>query len=73
MLCLGYCPPTSNTHCRRAVPAAVAPLGGVPVRRAALLGHPPLHLGGLVVDLAPLASHADKAAPVPVHDLPPAR
>ena len=73
MSCLGYCPPTSNTHCRRAIPAAAAPLGDVPVRRAALLGRPPLRLGGLAVDLAPFASHADEAAPVPVLDLPPAR
>ena len=73
MSCLGYCPPTSNTHCRRAVPAAAAPLGNVPVRRGALLGRLPLRLGGLAVDLAPFASHADKAAPVPVLDLPPAR
>ena len=72
MSCLGYCPPTSHTHCRRAIPAAAAPLGDVPVRRAALLAPPPLRLGGLAVDLAPLASHANEATPVLVHDLLPA-
>ena len=71
--CPGYCPPTSNTHCRRAVLAAAAPLGGVPVRCVVLLGRPPLRIGGLGMDLDPLASHANEAAPVPVLDLSPAR